>query len=130
MTNLPMGTWAQTQPTLTAPYQVQQNPQPIICPQLPAQPNHKDNNRLVQLIQIIENPDSETEKKECNELRLRSGLVISPKEDTSLPQIESEIPTVPKQSTMMEIEIEQGRDIVDQKYLEFFLFPLLHSPRD
>ena len=92
MTNLPMGTGAQTQPTLPAPYPIQPNPQPIIRPQLPAQPNPNPNNRPVQLIHIVENPDSETKQKECDELRLRSGHVISPEEDIALPQIEFEIP--------------------------------------
>ena len=41
--------------------------------------------------------------------------VISPEEDTALPQPDSEIPTVPKQSTATETKIEQGRDTIDQK---------------
>ena len=91
-----MGTSSQNQPTLLAPYQVHHNPQPIMPPQLPAQPNHNPNNITVNLIQLVLNPNPKIEKKKCNELRLRSGHVISPKEYTALPQLESEIPTVPK----------------------------------
>ena len=44
--------------------------------------------------------------------------MISTKEDTTLPQLESEISTTPKQSTMTKIEVKKGRDTVDQKDTE------------
>ena len=49
---------------------------------------------------------------------LRSGRVISPKEDKTLPKIESEILTTPKQTTMIETRVNKGRDTVDQKDTE------------
>jgi len=72
-----MGMGPQPQPTLSAPYTLQQNPKPILRPQLPAQLNPNPNNRPVQLVHIIENLEYETEHKECNELRLRSGRIIT-----------------------------------------------------
>ena len=56
-----MGTGAQNQPTLQATYPIKKNSQLIICTQLLAQPNPNPNNRPVQLIKIVENPDSENE---------------------------------------------------------------------
>ena len=44
------------QPTLPAPYTLQQNPRTNLRLQLPAQPNPNPNNRPVQSIQIIEGP--------------------------------------------------------------------------
>lgn len=57
ITNPPMGMGPQPQPILPAPYPFHKNPQPLMCPQLPAQPNPNPNNKLVQLIQIVENSD-------------------------------------------------------------------------
>jgi hypothetical protein len=68
MTNQPMGMAPQTQPTLQAPLQLPQNPQPQLCPQLPAQPHPNPNNRPAQLVQIIENVDGEINSVGCNEL--------------------------------------------------------------
>jgi hypothetical protein len=59
ITNQPMGMTPQTQSTLQAPLQLPQNPQPQLCPQLPAQPHPNPNNRPTQLVQIIENVDGE-----------------------------------------------------------------------
>ena len=54
----------QPQPTLSAPYPLQQNPQPLLHPQILAQPNLNPNNESVQLVQIVENLDLETKQKE------------------------------------------------------------------
>jgi len=62
-------------PQLTLPA-LQQNPQPNLRPQLPAQPNPNPNNRPVQSLQIIESSESEPDLKECNDLQLRSGRII------------------------------------------------------
>jgi hypothetical protein len=77
ITNQPMGMAPQTQPTLQAPLQLPQNPQPQLCPQLPAQPHPNPNNRPTQLVQIMENGEGETNSVGCNELRLRSGYNLS-----------------------------------------------------
>jgi hypothetical protein len=79
--NQPMGMAPQTQPTLQAPLQLPQNPQSQLHPQLPAQPHPNPNNRPTQLIQIMENGEGETNSVGCNELRLRSGRIISPEEN-------------------------------------------------
>lgn len=60
MGNLPTGAGTQKLP---APYPIQHNQQPVIRPQLPAQPNPNPNNRPVQLIQIIEDPKPNNEQK-------------------------------------------------------------------
>ena len=75
-----MGTGPLPQPTLT----LQQNPQMNIRPQLPAQPNPNPNNKPIQSIQIIEGLDPETKLRECNELKLRSGRIITPEQDKDL----------------------------------------------
>lgn len=90
ISNAPMGTSPQPEPSLSPPYTLQQNPQPLMCPQFLAQPNLNPNNRLVQLVQIIESSDYEIEKKECNELRLRSGRIITPRENRDKPSIQTE----------------------------------------
>ena len=69
---------SQAQPTLQAPLQLPQNPQPQMRPQLPAQPNPNPNNRRVQLMQIVKNLEGETNSVRCNKLRLRLGRIISP----------------------------------------------------
>ena len=58
-----MGADPQLQPALSTPYTLQQNPQPLLWPQFPAQPNPNPNNRPVQLVQIIESSDYEVEQK-------------------------------------------------------------------
>ena len=70
LTNQPMGMAPQAQPTLQAPLQLPQNPQPQMRPQLPAQPNPNPNNRRVQLVQIVKNLEGETNSVGCNKLRL------------------------------------------------------------
>jgi len=75
------------QPTLLAPYTLQQNPQTNLRQQLPAQPNPNPNNKLVQSIQIIEGPELETELRECNDLQLRSRRIIESERDKNV-QIE------------------------------------------
>jgi hypothetical protein len=77
LANQPMGMAPQAQPTLQAPLQLPQNPQPQMRPQLPAQPNPNPNNILVQHVQIVENLEGETNFVGCNKLWLRSGRVIS-----------------------------------------------------
>ena len=47
ISNTPMGTGPQPQPTLLAPYPLQKNPQPLMRPQLLAQSNPNPNNILV-----------------------------------------------------------------------------------
>ena len=80
LTNQPMGMVPQSQPTLQAPLQFPQNPQPQMYPQLPAQPNLNPNNKPAQLLQIVKILEGETNSVGCNELQLRSGHVISPDE--------------------------------------------------
>eukprot|EP00253_Pinus_taeda_P025658 PITA_25658 len=74
--NQPAGTIPLPQPTLPA---LQQNPQPNLRLQLPAQPNPNLNNRPVQSIQIIETPEIGIDLRECNDLQLRSGCIIQTK---------------------------------------------------
>jgi hypothetical protein len=54
LTNQPMGMVPQAQSTLQAPLQLPKNPQPQVCPQLPAQPNLNPNNKPVQLEQCCQ----------------------------------------------------------------------------
>jgi hypothetical protein len=77
--NQPMGMAPQTQPTLQDPIQLPQNPRSQFRPQLPAQPHPNPNNRPTHLVQIMENEEGETNLVGCNEIRLRSGRIISPK---------------------------------------------------
>lgn len=56
-----MGADPQPQPALSAPYTLQQNSQTLLHPQLLAQPNPNPNNKPIQLVQIIENPEYEIE---------------------------------------------------------------------
>jgi len=79
-----MGTVPLRQPTLPTPYTLQQNPEPNIRPQLPTQSNPNPNNRPIQSIQIIESLNPESEMRERNELKLRSGRVIALDEDKNL----------------------------------------------
>ena len=76
-----MGMAPQTQPTLQAPLQLSQNLQSQLRPQLPAQPHPNPNNRPTQLVQIMENGEGETNSIGCNEIQLRLGRIISPKEN-------------------------------------------------
>ncbi len=78
MKNLPMGAGSQPQHAFLGPFQ---NPQPSIRPQLLAQPNLNSNNRPVQYVQILENPNNDIEPVECNELWIRSRHIISIKEN-------------------------------------------------
>ena len=73
LTYQPVGSIPFPQPTLPA---LQQNPQPNLRPQLPAQPNPNPNNRPVQSLQIIEPSEIESDLRECNDLQLRSGRII------------------------------------------------------
>lgn len=79
-----MGTVPLPQPTLPAPYTLQQNPQPNIRPKLPSQPNPNPNNRPIQSVQIIEGLNPEIEMRECNELKLRYDRIIALDEDKNL----------------------------------------------
>ena len=76
------------QPTLPA---LQQNPQPNLRPQLPAQPNPNPNNRPVQSLQIIETPEVRADMRECNDLQLRSGRIIETEGDKTV-QVEISYP--------------------------------------
>lgn len=89
-----MGPGPSPQPALSTPYTLQKNPQPLLRPRFPAQPNPNPNNRSVQLVQIIESSNYEVEQKECNEIRLRLGNVISLEENRDQPSIEIETPPV------------------------------------
>jgi hypothetical protein len=112
MTNQPMGMAPQTQPTLQAPLQLPQNPQPQLHPQLPAQPHPNPNNRPAQLVQIIENLDGEINSVGCNELRLRSGCIIYPEESNIHQEKENENniqPTITPSTVVITEETEQGR---------------------
>jgi hypothetical protein len=118
LTNQPMGMAPQAQPTLQAPLQLPQNPQPQMCPQLPAQPNPNPNNRPVQLVQIVENLEGETNSVGCNELRLRSGHVISPEERNIHQEQENENdiqPTIKPSTVVITEETEQGENTVEQQ---------------
>jgi hypothetical protein len=88
--NQPMGMALQTYPTLQAPLQLPQNPQSQLHPQLPAQPHPNPNNRLAQLVQIMENGEEDTNSVGCSKLRLRSGHIISPEENNVFQEQENE----------------------------------------
>jgi len=112
-----MGTIPLPQPTLPTPYMLQQNPQPNIRPHLPAQPNPNPNNRPIQSIQIIEGLNLEIDMRECNELKLSFGCVISPDKDKNLqPKVKETY--LNKPSTIDDQQIKHGGDIVRQKDLE------------
>jgi hypothetical protein len=118
LTNQPMGMVPQAQPTLQAPLQLPQNPQPQVRPQLPAQPNPNPNNRPVQLVQIVENLECETNSVGCNELRLRSGCVVSPEESSIHQEQENENdrqPTINPSTVVITEEAEQGENTVEQQ---------------
>ena len=97
------------QPTLLAPYTLQQNSQPNIRPQFPSQPNPNPNNRPIQSVQIIESLNPKVEMRECNELKLRSGGIISPNEDKNLQSKVKEM-HLDKPSTIDDKKIKQGGD--------------------
>ena len=79
MNNLPTRAGSQSHPTFPAAFQ---NPQPLVRPQLPAQPNlNPNNNKPIQYVQILENSNNDTEPVECNELQIRSGRIISTEEN-------------------------------------------------
>jgi hypothetical protein len=65
MNNQPMGMTSQTWPMLQTPFPL---PQSQLRPQLPAQPHPNPNNRLAQLIQIMESGEGEINLVWCNEL--------------------------------------------------------------
>jgi hypothetical protein len=116
--NQPMGMAPQTQPTLQAPLQLPQNPQSQLCPQLPAQPHPNPNNRPAQLIQIMENGEGETNSVGCNELRLRSGCIISPEESNVFQEQENENnkqPAITPSTVVITEEIEQGGNTVESQ---------------
>jgi hypothetical protein len=118
MTNQPMGMDPQAQPTLQYPLQFPENSQPQMRPQLPAQPNPNPNNKPVQLVQIVENLEGETNSVVCNEHRLRSGHVISPEESEIHQEKENENDSQPTiiPSTMVIIEeTKQGKNTVEQQ---------------
>jgi len=62
------------------------------------------------LVQIIENPKYEIEQKECNELRLRSGCIITPEENKDHPSIESVTPPVHIPPSVNNTESKQGEE--------------------
>jgi len=80
------------QPTLLAPYTIQQNPQSNLRPQLLAQPNPSPNNRSVQYVQIIKTSELETDVRECNDLESRSGHIIETEGDKHV-QVENQLST-------------------------------------
>jgi hypothetical protein len=87
-------------------------------PQLPAQPNPNPNNRPAQLVQIIENLDGEINSVGCNELRLRSGCIISPEESNIHQEQENENniqPTITPSTVVITEEVEQGGNTVEQQ---------------
>jgi len=88
---------------------LQQNLQSNIQPQIPAQPNSNPNNRLIQLVQIIEGLDLEVELRDCNELKLRSRHIIVPDKDKNLQ------PEEPHPNKPLTVNDRQGEDTVRQK---------------
>jgi hypothetical protein len=123
--NQPMGMAPQTQPTLQASLQLSQNPQSQLFPQLPSQPHPNPNNRLDQLIQIMENGEGEINFVGCNKLRLRSGRIISPEENDVFQEQEKQ-PTITPPTVEIKEEIEQGGgDIVKSQYPDKGVTPSL-----
>jgi hypothetical protein len=121
MTNQPMGMAPQAQPTLQSPLQLPQNPQPQMHPQLPSQPNPNPNNRITQLVQIIENLDGEINSVGCNELQLRLGHIISPEENKIHQEKENENiqPTMtPSNMVIMEEIKQRGNTVEPQNFDE------------
>lgn len=104
--NQPMGTVPLSQPTLPAPYTLQQNPQSNIRLQLPAQRNPNPNNIPIQSVQIIEGLDLEFDLRECNELKLRSGCIITLDKDKNLQ------PEEPHPNKPLTVDDKQGEDTV------------------
>lgn len=89
--NQPARTIPLPQPTLPAPYTLQQNPQSNLRLQLPAQPNPNPNNRPVQSVQMIETLELETDVRECNDLLLRFGCIMETEGDKNA-QVENLLP--------------------------------------
>jgi hypothetical protein len=114
--NQPMGMAPQTQPTLQEPLQLPQNPQSQLHPQLPTQPHPNPNNRLAQLIQIMDNGEGETSSVGCSELRLRSRRIISPEENNVFQEQDNEKQPAITTSNMVIIEeIEQGGNPIESQ---------------
>jgi hypothetical protein len=114
--NQPMGMAPQTQPMLQAPFQLSQNPQSQLRPQLPAQPHPNPNNRPAQLVHIMENGEGEINSVGCNELQLRSGRIISPEENDVFQGKESEKkPAITPSTVVITEEIEQGGNTVESQ---------------
>jgi len=93
---------------------LQQNPQSNIRPQLLAQPNPNPNNRPIQSVQIIESLDPEVELRECNEIKLRSGHIITSDEDKNMqPKIKETYLEKPSTVTRKQCRemIQSGRRI-------------------
>ena len=88
---------------------LQQNPQSNIWLQLPAQPNPNPNNRLIQSVQIIEGLDPKAELRECIELKLGFGCIISLDEDKNLQPKELH-PNKP-----FIVDVRQGEDTIRHK---------------
>jgi len=82
--NQPARTIPLPQPTLPAPYTLQQNPQSNLRLQLPAQPNSSPNNIPIQSVQILETSKLETNIRECNGLQLQSGCIINTEGDKNV----------------------------------------------
>jgi hypothetical protein len=110
MNNQPMGMTSQTQPPLQNPLPF---PQSQLHPQLPAQPHPNPNNRTAQLVQIMESGEGEINSVGCNELRLRSGSIISPKQnDVPQEQGNEKQPAITPPTMVITEEIRKGRNTV------------------
>jgi hypothetical protein len=105
-----MGMTSQTQPPLQTPLPF---PQSQLHPQLPTQPHPNPNNRPAQLVQIMETGEGEINSVGCNEIRLRSGRIISP-EQNHVPQEHGNEKKLAVTASIVVIkeEIRQGRNIV------------------
>jgi hypothetical protein len=104
----PMGMASQTQPPLQTPLPL---PQSQLRPQLPAQPHPNPNKRPTQLVQIMESGEGEINLVGCNELRLRSGCIISPEQnDVPQEQGNEKQPAITPSTVVITKEIKQGRN--------------------
>lgn len=62
------------------------------------------------MVQIIKSLDYEIEKKECNELRLRSGCIITSRQNRDYPSTEIETPPIDIPPLVINIELNQGEE--------------------
>lgn len=68
------------------------------------------------MVRIIESSNYEVEQKECNELRLRSGRIITPEENMDQPSIKIETLLVYVPPPVINTKLKQGEETNQHEY--------------